>query len=307
MIVLRQRLLFIACAISLPLFHIEIHGLAYNKVSPCKNYAQHLKRKIASSEAKCERRKRERENCVPRAKCLNCNRPPLLCVCEALPKQKVSTVTNVLVLQHPNEFKRKSLSTVPLMPLVLENCQVKVGYNFVPESLDLVKQCLDEGKKPLLLFPGPDAISLDGHDVQYEKDRVINEFQNDKQLLILIDGTWAEARRMLNQSPEFVDSCQQVQFSLTYDSIYDVVRKEPEKHCISTLEACAESLSLLEPNKDVAQGAKSNLLGAMKHMVDIKKRIYKMRNPEPRFVKPGMRQFKKLEKSKEIEKAMFGK
>lgn len=307
MIVLRQRLLLIACALSLSLFHIEIDGLAYNKVSTGEKYAQHLKTKIASSEAKCERRKKERENCVSREKCSKCNRPPLLCVCEALPKQKVSTMTNVLVLQHPNEFKRKSLSTVPLMPLVLENCKVKVGYNFVPESLDLVKQCLDEGKKPLLLFPGPYAISLDDHDVQHEKHGVMKDFQNDEQLLILIDGTWAEARRMLNQSPELVDLCQQVQFSLTYDSIYDVVRKEPEKHCISTLEACAESLTLLEPDKDVARDAKSNLLGAMKHMVDIKRRIYKMRNPEPRFTKPGMRQSVKLDKSKKIEKAMFGK
>jgi DTW domain-containing protein YfiP len=307
MVALRQRMLLVACALSLSLFHIDIKGLAYNKVSTGKNYAQHFKTKIASSEAKCERRRKEREKCVSREKCSHCNRPPILCVCEALPKQKVSTMTNVLVLQHPNEYKRKSLSTVPLMPLVLENCTVKVGYNFEPESLDLVKKYLDKGKKPLLLFPGSDAISLDDNDVQCGNNKVMTNFLNDEQLLILIDGTWAEARRMLIQSPELVELCQQVQFSLTYDSIYDVVRKEPEKHCISTLEACAESLTLLEPDKDVAQDAKSTLLGAMKHMVDIKRKIYKMRNPEPRFVKPGMRQAKKLEKSKEIENAMFGK
>ena len=283
-------------------------------LSANSNYSPHLKTKIASSEAKCERRERERQS-VSRKICSGCNRPPILCVCESLPKEKITTSTHVLVLQHPNEFKRKSVSTVPLMPLVLTNCKVQVGYDFKPESLELVQKCLDEGKKPLLLFPGPDAISLDEEEYQNVKTQSDDStdgsfgYVNDEggQLLILVDGTWAEARRILIRSPALVDACQQVQFSSEYESIYEEVRKEPEKHCISTLEACAESLILVEPDKNVGFKAKESLEVTMKHMVDVKKRIYKMRNPEPRFVRPGMRGAKIAERGKEIEQSIFGK
>ena len=103
------------------------HGLVQNvipnnnsnsKTNEINEYAQHLKTKIARSEAKSERRRKERESHVSREKCSSCQRPPILCVCEALPSKRIVTSTKILVLQHPNEFKRKSLSTVPLMPLV---------------------------------------------------------------------------------------------------------------------------------------------------------------------------------------------
>jgi DTW domain-containing protein YfiP len=280
-----------------------------------KDYASHLKTKIASSEAKCERRQRERQ-VVARALCPRCHRPPILCVCDAIPKEKVSTSTNILVLQHRNEHKRTSLSTVPLMPMVLSNCIVKVGYNFLPESLELVQKYLDRGKKPLLLFPGPDAVSLD---VEDERNNLLQSMGNtnddsvdtnvndgEGELLILIDGTWNEARRMLKQSPVLVDACQQVQFTCEYESIYGQLREEPEKHCISTLEACAESLTLLEPDENVATKAKQSLHKAMKHMVDIKQKLYHMNHPSPRFVRPGMREAKKAERSKEVERDIFG-
>ena len=44
----------------------------------------------------------------------------------------------VLVLQHPNEHRKKNVSTVPLMPLVLRHFTKKVGYTFgedvIPEE-----------------------------------------------------------------------------------------------------------------------------------------------------------------------------
>lgn len=291
------------------------HGLVQNvipnnnsnsKTNEINEYAQHLKTKIARSEAKSERRRKERESHVSREKCSSCQRPPILCVCEALPSKRIVTSTKILVLQHPNEFKRKSLSTVPLMPLVLHHCDVKVGYNFEPESLDLVKKYLDEGKKPLLLFPGPDAISLDVEYTHHNKGVNLQHQHSDGQLLILVDGTWAEARRMLLQSPKLVDVCQQVQFSLENESIYDIVRKEPEKHCISTLEACAESLILLEPDKEIATDAKNSLEAVMKHMVNIKRKVYEMRNVQPRFVRPGMKGSKRAEAAFRYEQTIFG-
>jgi len=201
------------------------------------------------------------------------------------------------------------------MPLVLENCNIKVGYNFTPAQLDLVQECLSRGQKPLLLFPGPSAISLDQKDEDdanvnangKPSNETENNLQKEEQLLILIDGTWAEAKRMIMASPTLVEECQQVQFTAENESIYDVVRKEPEKHCISTLEACAHALTLLEPDPECAAEAKKYLEGSMRYMVETKMRIHEIRNPEPRFVRPGAKIYGMNKRRNEIKKDLFSK
>jgi len=351
-----------------------------NNHLPKFTYAQHLKTKIASSEAKCERRRIERsQSSSPREVCPNCHRVPILCICSSLPLTKICTDTTILVLQHPNEYKRKSLSTVPIMPLVLEDCTVVRGYNFGEKGGDkgcryqgsasaqsvpmrMVEDFVARGKVPLLLFPSPDAISLDdssdgdvrvilnklsngngygngnrngngksetknnndnkngqgGSDVYVNVDADVSrkveaeattetKIKKDGHLLILVDGTWAEARRIIMQSPTLVKQCQMVQFSLEYTSIYDIVRKEPDKHCISTLEACAQALLRIESDETIAMKAKECLERSMRHMVDTKRKIYEMRNaPEPRFTRPGMKEAKRTERAKEVEKTIFG-
>eukprot|EP00569_Conticribra_weissflogii_P014438 CAMPEP_0171414700 /NCGR_PEP_ID=MMETSP0880-20121228/37991_1 /TAXON_ID=67004 /ORGANISM="Thalassiosira weissflogii, Strain CCMP1336" /LENGTH=240 /DNA_ID=CAMNT_0011932729 /DNA_START=509 /DNA_END=1231 /DNA_ORIENTATION=+ len=229
------------------------------------------------------------------------------------------------------------------MSLVLENCTVKRGYRFEVEDLDLVSECLGRGVKPLLLFPGKNAISLDGNDSNedYESTSEFGEqrldnvsgisknntregaqrrkaLRKEKQLLILVDGTWAEAKRMIMQSPQLTSRCQQIQFTSSYTSIYDVIRKEPEKHCISTLEACAHALTFLEPGTkskiddddstneyNGGSEAKKYLKGAMKFMVDKKQSVFNIRDTEPRFTKPGNKIREKNKRRVEIMKQIF--
>lgn len=117
--------------------------------------------------------------------CSRCHRPPSLCVCRSLPDAPRRTATSVLVLQHPRERRRRSLSTVPLLPLVLERCEVRVGYAFAPEELEAVTTCVARGRQPLLLFPGPDALSLDsGADRE-----AVEDLREGEQLLILVSET----------------------------------------------------------------------------------------------------------------------
>ncbi|KAL7528496.1 hypothetical protein ACHAXR_002476 [Thalassiosira sp. AJA248-18] len=269
-----------------------------------------MKTKIASSVAKTERRIRERSR-VGREICDRCNRPPPLCVCQSLPEKLIDTSTSVLILQHPRERRRKSLSTVPLMPLCLKKCTVKVGYNFTPQQLDLVTECLGSQQKPLLLFPGPDAITLDDD----SNADIVQNLQEKEQLLILIDGTWAEAKRMIMQSPELIKNCQQVQFQSENESIYhtssvgessaDPLRKEPEKHCLSTLESSAQALMHLEPSVECAMEAKMFLEGSMRCMVEKRMSVSEERNREPRFARPGMKIYEKNKRRHEIKKQLF--
>lgn len=296
------------------------HSSGENRKEFVKKFKPHLKTKIASSIAKTERRDKERSHRVHRELCSNCQRVPVLCVCPSLPSELLDVSTHILVLQHPREFRRKSLSTVPLLPLILKKFTIKVGYNFEPNQLQIVNDFLEKGRKPLLLFPGNDAVSLDGSNVSNDSDvdksniaKKINserleKLKSESQLLIVLDGTWAEAKRMLMQSPNLVSKCQQVQFTAEQKSIYDVVRPEPEKHCISTLEACAHALLLLEPDesKERAQYVKEQLESSMKYMVQTKIRINEEKEPDPRFVTHGMKIYEKNKRRFEIKRDLFG-
>ena len=144
-------------------------------------------------------------------------------------------------------------------------------------------------------------------DKEYQYNNQVQELRNGQQLLIIIDGTWAEAKRMIKESPTLVDMCQQVQFTADNESIYDIVRKEPEKHCISTLEACSHALTLLEPEERRGGEAKEWLEGSMKYMVETKMNVHDLRNgiPEPRFARPGAKTYERNKRRFEIKEELF--
>jgi len=279
-----------------------------------ENPPQHFRQKIANSIAKGERRARERNNRVLREVCSGCSRPFNLCLCEVLnqwndkssnattiPASDMMVHSKLIVLQHPNEFRKKHTSTVPLLKLLLgeENVQIKVGYEFTMKDI-LLSDDNNYKERPIMLFPGPDAIDLDKYvEMQNQqhkqmplKDNAKEEEDNKdvpatnlgekeqqkKHTLVLIDGTWSEAKRIIRKSPEILEGCQMVQFAFPDDleeeetispindaasswptqpesdsdkatksrSIYHAMRKEPEEHCLSTLEACGEALKILE-------------------------------------------------------------
>ena len=227
-----------------------------SKSSELSDYKPHLRAKIAHSMAKGERRASER-SAQPRQNCDRCSRPPALCVCEAIPDERIETKTHLLILQHPNERRKKNFSTVPLLRLVLQNVQVLVGYTFDAEQLTPLSEALSQGRQPLLLYPGPGAVSLDDEPSllkQESPSKLQNPssrqdmLQSDENLLIVVDGTWTEAKRMIRDSPSLLNKCQLVQFTNEATSIYNSIREEPEPHCLSTLEACAKALRLLEPS-----------------------------------------------------------
>jgi DTW domain-containing protein YfiP len=254
-----------------------------------------------------------------RVLCERCLRPDTVCLCEGLPSQRIATNTHILVLQHPNEFKKKTISTVPLMPLVLEDITVRVGYRFEPNDLALVREALAHGQVPLLLFPGPDALSLDTvnneesfvgtirtpavEQLSHLNDSDMNH--NNKRLLILIDGTWSQASRMARESPSLVECCQAVQFTAPGNSIYDAIRKEPEQHCLSTLECCARALVHLETDKVNANRASMHLEAALRSLVDQQQERRLV--PVPRHAPTTTKLYEKNRQRYQIEQELFPK
>ena len=228
--------------------------------------------------SKEERRQQSRNWNDARATCPQCQRPPSSCVCAALPSKGKITLPHVdiLILQHPSEFRRKHVSTVPLIPLVLDNVKISVRRAFDDTFMQHVLGDVEaRGKTPLLLFPGADAITLDqpraleelqSRSEQLRQHSVIgDESETDAGnnlgasmpvdlprdfFLILIDGTWTQAGSMVrNSSPLLLEKCLPIQFLSTaksQQSMYHSMRKQPNAHCLSTLEACARTLPLLE-------------------------------------------------------------
>lgn len=236
--------------------------------------------------SKSERRENQRDT-TPRQLCDRCSRPPSICFCQELPPNgPIITATEVLILQHPSEFRRKTISTTPLLPLVLSRCSIRVGYSFDNlQDLPPVTAALSRGQRPLLLFPGEDAVSLDDgitpnlldqtttfRDVSdTDSSSATNPSSSSSycsNLLIILDGTWSQAKKMARESPSLLACCQKVQFTNRGDSIYGAIRTQPEEHCLSTLECCAQALLHLEPDSDKAHTAVSHLNSVLRTLVD---------------------------------------
>lgn len=168
---------------------------------------------------------------MPRPICARCTRPLSRCLCALLPH--LSSRTRVLILQHPSEV-RHALNTARLAALGLVNAQLQVGEQFedLPQLLSV------PGYRPCLLFPGDAAIPLE----------CCAEKVGDLPLLLVVpDGTWRKARKLLYLNP-LLETLPRVVLPAGLSSRYRL-RKAPEAGALSTIEAITTALNLLEAPK----------------------------------------------------------
>lgn len=165
-----------------------------------------------------------------RSVCERCRRPTVVCCCAYI--HPLPTRTRVVLLQHPHE-RRKGIGTAHLAHLCLPGSILRVAYDF---SRDAVVQSILAEPPPsfvALLFPGPDA-------------RDVSTLPPDQNLtLIVVDGTWAQARSLMRANPA-LQALPRVAFTPRKPSDYRI-RKQPAEQCVSTIEALAEVLSIIEP------------------------------------------------------------
>lgn len=88
----------------------------------------------------------------------------------------------------------------------------------------------------LLLYPSKDSIAIE------EIDPSCGPYN-----LVLLDGTWPQAKSMYKSSP-ILQKMKQVKLLVQRTSSY-VIRTQPMQGCLSTLETAAEALSILERNE----------------------------------------------------------
>jgi len=163
---------------------------------------------------------------MSRIQCARCLRPQTHCLCPLIPS--LDSRTRVLLLQHPSEVSH-ALNTARLAALGLNNAELVVGEVFE----DLPRLLNQPGYRARLLFPADDAQPLQ----TYTPD--------DQPLLLVVpDGTWRKARKMLHLNP-LLAALPRVTLAEGAVSRYRL-RKAPGPGALSTVEAIVQALQVLE-------------------------------------------------------------
>lgn len=159
---------------------------------------------------------------MPRQQCPRCQRPLSHCLCASIPSLVSST--KILILQHPSEAAH-ALNTARLVALGLASAELRIGETFGDIRSNAFEDCL--------LFPGEGAVPL------------TDLAKQDKPLrLIVPDGTWRKARKLLHLNPSLAD-LPRVALPQGHTSRYRL-RKAPMPGALSTLEAIVVALNILE-------------------------------------------------------------
>ncbi|KAF1067145.1 MAG: hypothetical protein GAK45_01747 [Pseudomonas citronellolis] len=161
---------------------------------------------------------------MSRAQCPRCERPASHCLCALIPH--LHNRTRVLLLQHPSEAGH-ALNTARLAALGLANAELRIGEDF--SDLDL------SGVDAWLLFPGEQALVLDALAARPAPQ---------PRLLVVPDGTWRKARKLLHLNPNLA-ALPRVVLPAGLQSRYRL-RKAPAEGALSTIEAVAHALNALD-------------------------------------------------------------
>jgi len=173
---------------------------------------------------------------LPRPRCKHCQRPASHCLCAYI--SRIPSRTQVLVLQHPNEANHP-LNTARLAVMGLLNARLLVGEHF-PQLDDIVASA----SRVLLLFPEREASSVQDVAVSTSTSSCGGPASS---LLIVPDGTWRQARKIVGANP-VLDTLPRLSLPPGMPSEYRI-RKTSQHAAVSTIEAIARSLSLLEPEQ----------------------------------------------------------
>ncbi|MGV8917426.1 MAG: tRNA-uridine aminocarboxypropyltransferase [Pseudomonas sp.] len=166
---------------------------------------------------------------MSRIQCARCLRPESHCLCALIPQ--LDSRTRVLILQHPSEVNH-ALNTARFAALGLINAQLRIGEVFD----DLGELLRQPGYQARLLFPADDAQPLSVY--------AATKHEGDPLLLVVPDGTWKKARKLLHLNPALT-LLPRVTLAQATPTRYRL-RKAPGPGALSTVEAIVQALQTLE-------------------------------------------------------------
>ncbi len=169
--------------------------------------------------------------------CTTCLQPEFGCYCSLI--QPIDCAINFVILIHPIEAKRR-IATGRMSHLCLSGSHLIKGHNYTDHKE--LNALIDDPKyQTVILYPGQQSVNVS--EMSYEQRE--EKFLTTKKLRILvIDGTWATAKKMLYQS-ENLKKVPRICFSPLRPSNFRV-RKQPKSHCYSTIEAIHHTIDLFQ-------------------------------------------------------------
>lgn len=161
-------------------------------------------------------------------RCPGCRLHPTLCYCALI--KPFDTATQVVVIQREDEAKKPS-NTGRLVGFALLNGDVRQLSTKAPQAVDLP----GAERRLLVLFPTDDAAVLDRELVEADPRPIT---------LIVPDGRWRQARRVLKRQPELA-ALPCVRVAAGPPSRYHL-RRQPDPDRLATFEAVARALGVIE-------------------------------------------------------------
>jgi DTW domain-containing protein YfiP len=138
------------------------------------------------------------------------------------------------MLQHPRESD-VPINTARIAELCLSNSTLHVGLDFASDQR-LRAALSDPAAPPILLYPSGEARDL------------ARDPPTGPVTLVVIDGTWWQAAKLFKLNP-FLRDLPRYGLSPAEESRYRI-RREPAANCLSTIEALASALGILEGRPD---------------------------------------------------------
>jgi DTW domain-containing protein YfiP len=199
------------------------------------------------------------------AECPHCRKPIALCVCEGI--VPIENKISVLILQHPQEQDR-TLGTARLAALNLRNAVMKIGLSW-PSLSKILGRTVDPHRWAILYLGSAKAANLapDREMVfvnrKGELERDQDALMRDIEGIVLLDGTWSQAKALWWRNPWML-KCRRVVLGPRRPSRYGRLRREPRRDGLSTIEAGGMLLSRLERRPEIEE----KLTASFERMLD---------------------------------------
>jgi DTW domain-containing protein YfiP len=171
--------------------------------------------------------------------CADCGKPAPLCVCDAI--SPVETRHEVLILQHPQEQDRE-LGTARIASRQLARARLVVGLSW-PSLAAALGHAADPRRWATLhpwAEPGPARLELHGQ-TGAEAAAILASLEG----VIVLDGSWSQAKALWWRNPWLLKT-RRLALNPAAPSLYGDLRREPRRAALSTIEAVAAALSILE-------------------------------------------------------------
>jgi len=184
--------------------------------------------------------------------CARCGKPPALCVCDAI--VPLDNRIEVLILQHPQEQDR-SLGTARLTTLHFRRAILKVGLSW-PSLTKILGRPVDPQRWAILYLgsakaaafaPDREVVVLNRKgEPERNQDALLREIEG----VVLLDGNWSQAKALWWRNAWML-KCRRVILGPKLPSRYGKLRREPRRDGLSTIEAAAMLVSLLENRPEI--------------------------------------------------------